>query len=58
MPMADLPSNPNPGAGDDTGLPRWVKLFGVIALVVVLMVVVVMLAGGGLGGHAPPAGGH
>jgi len=32
---------------------RWVKVFGVIALIVVLLVVVVMLAGGGSGGHGP-----
>ena len=52
--MADPPRYPNTdndtGAGPDresaTGTPRWVKVFGIIALVVVLLVVVVMLIGG------------
>ncbi|MDQ3412220.1 MAG: hypothetical protein M3509_08890 [Chloroflexota bacterium] len=54
--MADLP--PYPDAGDDTGTPRWVKVFGVLALVLILLVVVFLVAGGGPGGHTPPAGGH
>jgi hypothetical protein len=33
------------------GLPRWVKVAGVVAAVVVLLVVVVVLVGGG--GHTP-----
>ncbi|MBI4321413.1 MAG: hypothetical protein HY675_23215 [Chloroflexi bacterium] len=63
----------DPASGDDTGLgpgreypgmPRWVKVFGIIAIGLVLLVVVVLLAttalglhtppGGGLGGHKPP----
>jgi len=35
-----------------TGTPRWVKVFGAIALVVVLLVVVVMVTGVG-GEHGP-----
>lgn len=31
--------------------PRWVKVFGAVALVVVLLIVALMLAGGG--GHGP-----
>jgi hypothetical protein len=57
--MADPPPNPGP--------PRWVKVFGLIALVVVLLVVVGMLIGGehgpgrhtsfgSVGGQAPPSG--
>ena len=50
-----------PDRGSTTGTPRWVKVFGLIALVVVLLVVVMLLAGGGPGGHGPgrhvPAGG-
>ena len=41
--MADRP--PYPGA------PRWVKVFGIVAVVLVLVVVVVLLVGGG--GHGP-----
>ncbi len=55
--MADLPAYP--------GTPRWVKVFGIIALAVVLLFVTMMLAGmlagGGSGGHGPgrhtPSGG-
>jgi hypothetical protein len=36
----------------DEGTPRWVKVFGLVALLVVLIVVVVHLAGGGFHGHA------
>jgi len=35
----------------DRGAPRWVKVFGIIALVVVLLVVVLLLTGGS--GHGP-----
>ena len=41
-----------PDFGSTTGPPRWVKMFGVIALVVVLLFVIVMLTGGGAG-HGP-----
>ena len=41
--VADRP--PYPGA------PRWVKVFGIVAVVLVLVVVVVLLVGGG--GHGP-----
>lgn len=53
--MPDLP--PYPNNGDESGLPGWVKILGIIALILVLLAVVVMLSGG-LGGHTPPAGGH
>ncbi|HEV8363602.1 MAG TPA: hypothetical protein VGQ52_08775 [Gemmatimonadaceae bacterium] len=33
------------------GTPRWVKVFGIIALLVVLLFVVLMVAGGGR--HGP-----
>jgi len=64
--MANLPPYRDTGVGSDrgttTGTPRWVKLFGIIALIVVLLVVIMMLTGGGLGGglggHTPPQGGH
>ena len=55
--MAD--PSPYPETGDDTGAapdpesttgtPRWVYVFGVVALVVVLLFVVLLVAGGGHG---------
>jgi hypothetical protein len=65
--MAGTPASPDtsdgPGVGPDrgsfTGTPRWVKVFGVIALVVVVLFVVVMLIGGGEHGpgrHTPGGG--
>ncbi|MDP9203705.1 MAG: hypothetical protein M3P26_17515 [Gemmatimonadota bacterium] len=74
--MADPP--PYADAGDDTGVepdqesttstPRWVKVFGIIAIVVALLFVILLLAGGGRhgpgrhrlsdggpGGQTPPA---
>ncbi len=48
--MTDSPRDPYAGVGPDnessTGMPRWVKVFGIIALVVVLLVVVVLLTRG------------
>jgi hypothetical protein len=45
--------------GSTAGPPRWVKVFGVIALVLVLLVVVVLLVGGnhGPGRHVGNGGG-
>jgi hypothetical protein len=42
--MADLPPYP--------GTPRWVKVFGIIALGLVLLVVILLLTGGP-GRHGP-----
>ena len=63
--MAD--PTPYPAAGDDTGvgpgresppgMPRWVKVSGIIALVAVLLVVVVLLIGGGNHGPGRHSGG-
>lgn len=55
--MADLPPYPdsNGDTGDDTSTPRWVKVFGIIALVLVLLFVILHLTGRGLGGHTPPS---
>ena len=48
--MADLPPYP--------GTPRWVKTFGILALVVVLLFVILLFTRGpggrGPGGHRPP----
>ena len=72
--MADQLQDPAPGEGPardaHPGMPRWVKVFGGIALVVVVLVVVLLLTGGNHGpgrhtgsGDTPPAsvqeaGGH
>lgn len=56
-------------AGTGEGVPRWMKVVGIVAAVVVLLVVAMMLIGGGGFGHqipnhggdassAPPSGGH
>jgi len=58
--MADLPSYPDsnddtgvgPNRESTTGTPRWVKVFGIIALVVVLLFVILMFTRGP-GGHGP-----
>ncbi len=55
--IADLPPYPDIDAGDDTRIPRWVKVIGIIAIVLLLLVVIVMITGGD-GGHRPPEGTH
>lgn len=47
--MAESPEYP--------GAPRWVKVFGIIALALLLLFLIVHLSGHGLGNHAP-FGGH
>ena len=66
--MADPPPYPDsngdtgddtrvrPDRGSTTGTPRWVKVFGIIALVLVLLFVILHLTGGGLGRHTPSDG--
>ena len=61
--MADPPSNtdarpesredagPGPAAATRPGTPRWVKVFGIIALLLLVLVVVMLVAGGG--NHGP-----
>jgi hypothetical protein len=44
--MADPPHSPDTG-----GIPRWVKVSGIIALILALLAVVMLLIGGG--GHTP-----
>ena len=63
--MADPSPSPAAGVGRDRGstpvypgTPRWVKVFGIIALVLALLVVIMMFAGGGHGpGRHMPSGG-
>ncbi len=65
--MANLPPYPDTGdetgvgsdVGSTTGAPRWVKVFGIIALVLVVLVGILLMTGGGhgpgrhAGGQAP-----
>jgi hypothetical protein len=41
--------NDEPEIGDDSGLPRWLKLSMIVVLLLALLVVVAMLIGGGHG---------
>ena len=52
-PYADTENANGVGADNEatTGTPRWVKVFGIIALVLVLLLVIVLLVGGG--NHGP-----
>jgi hypothetical protein len=56
--MTDPFSDPN--TSNETGTPRWVKVFAIIALIVVLLLGILKLTGfGGEHGpsrHAPPVG--
>ena len=42
----------NDDRGSAPGAPRWVKVFGIIALILILLVVALMATGLG-GGHGP-----
>ena len=65
--MAHPPSNPETGddngealdRSETVGTPRWVKVFGAIALIALVLFVVVSIVGGGEHGprrHAPGGG--
>jgi hypothetical protein len=59
--MTEPPSDPEVPATREpepptTGAPRWVKVFGVIALALVVVFLIVHLAGGGFSNHTAPAG--
>ena len=47
--MAEPPASPDHGVEAGNGTPRWVKVFGIIALIVALLFVVLLL----IGGHGP-----
>jgi hypothetical protein len=53
---ADEATGVRPGGGPTTGMPRWVKVSLIIAIVLVLVLVVSFLAGVGHGPglHTPP----
>jgi hypothetical protein len=46
--------------GSTPGTPRWVKVFGIVALLVVLLFVILLLTGGphGPGRHTAGGAGH
>jgi hypothetical protein len=46
-----MAESPTSAASDDNATPRWVKVFGVIALIVLVAFVMLHLAGGGPRGH-------
>lgn len=55
----DGTAEPDPGSPEHPGMPRWVKVSGVVVGVLILLAVVAMFIGGGQHGpgrHAP--GGH
>jgi hypothetical protein len=57
--MADRPFDSNseldvrPGRGSPPGMPRWVKVFGLIAIIVLIVFFVFLhfTGGGGMGHH-------
>jgi hypothetical protein len=50
--MVDLP--PDLDSDGDTGMPRWVKVFGIAFIVLVVVIVILHLSGRGFGGHMQP----
>lgn len=54
--MADVrpasgPGDAGPDPEEDPGTPRWVKAFGIVAVILVLLFIALHLAGGGFRGH-------
>jgi hypothetical protein len=47
----------NQPGDDEHHTPRWVKVFGIVALLFVLLFAIVHLLGGGFRGHGPAAHG-
>lgn len=51
--MADLDTRPDSIANNDTvGMPRWVKVSGVIAIILVLVFIVMLFTGHGPNNHS------
>lgn len=44
---SDDDADVRPGGEPDAGLPRWVKISGIVAIIVVLLLAVMLLVGGG-----------
>ena len=53
--MAD--DHPDPDSNGDSGTPRWVYVFGTIAIIVALLFVILLLVGGGRHGPGRQSGG-
>ena len=51
LPDTDENTCKRPGCESHTSTPRWVKLFGIVAIVVVLIFVALHLSGNTPGGH-------
>lgn len=59
------PSHPDPGddgqvgprRGSAPGAPRWVKVFGIVAVLLVLLFIILHLTGNSIGGHTMHGGG-
>ena len=47
-----------PGPGQPPSIPRWVKVFGIIAVVLVVGFVILHLTGHGFGNHTMPSNGQ
>lgn len=47
----EVPTEALPNSEEFAGAPRWVKVFGAIAIVVIALFVILLIAGGG--GHGP-----
>ncbi|UGY92412.1 hypothetical protein [Streptomyces gobiensis] len=55
--MADVPRRPDTGLGSDRGsppgMPRWVKVSGIVVAALVLLAITVKVTGLGGGDHGP-----
>jgi hypothetical protein len=52
--MADVPTTSDTGNRDSPPrTPRWVKVFGIVALVLLFVFVILHLTGRGFRGHGP-----
>jgi len=50
-------ADPRPDAADDEGMPRWVKVSGIVAAIVVVLLGIMLLSGHGPGRHFSHASG-
>jgi hypothetical protein len=44
-------ADPSPDTADDEGMPRWVKVSGIVAAIVVVLLAIMLLSGHGPGQH-------
>ncbi len=52
-PSSDTDDDAGPDHGSTAGTPRWVKVFGIVAIILVLLFVILHLTGNSPG-HTPP----